>query len=268
MVKVLPTSAERKSVFRDRRALLKLLGSLPLSALLADPVLAGAVARSLQTVTIRTPSGRSVSASYIAPADDGPRAAVVLFHEWWGLNSQIKAVAADLAAKEGYAVIAADLFGGAVATSPDAARALVNAVDEAAALETAAAWLDWAKAGGAQKLGTLGWCFGGGWALNASLVRPVDATVIYYGNLVKPASALKALKGPVLGHFGRRDPHINAAMVDGFEKAMAAAGKALTTYWYDADHAFANPTGAHYDEQDAALAWTRTTDFLRKNLVG
>lgn len=253
-----------------RRQVLKLLGGVPLSALLADPALARAAARSLETVSIRTPSGRMVSASTIAPAATSvqtpARATVLLFHEWWGLNSQIKTAAADLAAKEGYAVIAVDLFKGAVATTPEAARGLLGAVVESEAAETAAAWIDWARNRGAARVATVGWCFGGGWSLTASLLRPVEATVIYYGNVARTAAELAPLKGPVLGHFARRDSYINAPMVEGFEKAMHEAGKTLTLHWYDADHAFANPTGANYAERDAALAWARTTAFLRAQL--
>ncbi|MDA5192554.1 dienelactone hydrolase family protein [Govanella unica] len=251
----------------DRRQVLKLLGGVPLATLLANPALAAAVARNLETVSIRTHSGREVSASYIAPAEGKARAAVIMIHEWWGLNSQIKAVAADLAAKEGYAVIAVDLFNGAVTDNTEAAMAQVRGVKPEEAQETLAAWLAWAKARGAVKRATLGWCFGGGWSLNASLATPVDATVIYYGNVAKTAAELASLKGPVLGHFARRDAHINEAMVTGFESAMKEAGKSLNVYWYDADHAFANPTSASYVERDAALAWERTTEFLRKMLA-
>jgi carboxymethylenebutenolidase len=94
----------------------------------------------------------------------------------------------------------------------------------------------------------------------------VDATVVYYGRVEKPADQLERLKGPVLGHFASRDEFINKPMVDAFDAAMAEAGKPLTVYWYDADHAFANPTGARYDEADAALAWQRTMAFLRETL--
>lgn len=267
-ITTIPAARDLMAGGTDRRAILKTLGSLPLATLLASPVLAQTAARSLETVTIRTAAGRAVSASHIAPASGASGAAVVLFHEWWGLNNQIKAVAADLAAKRGYAVIAVDLFKGGVATTPAAARGLVGAVNETEALDTAAAWIDWARTQGAGRLATLGWCFGGGWSLNASLARPVDATVIYYGNVAKKAAELAPLKGPVLGHFGRRDQHINAAMVDGFEAAMAAAGKQLTVHWYDADHAFANPTGANYAERDAALAWQRTLAFFKATLEG
>jgi carboxymethylenebutenolidase len=95
----------------------------------------------------------------------------------------------------------------------------------------------------------------------------VDATVIYYGDVEKKSKELELLTGPVMGHFGTQDKRINAKMVGGFEKAMKKAGKKdLSVHWYVADHAFANPTGARYDADDAALAWARTLAFFEKNL--
>jgi len=117
-------------------------------------------------------------------------------------------------------------------------------------------------------VGTVGWCFGGGWSLMTGIVEPVDATVVYYGRVDYPEDQLARLKGPVLGHFATRDKWINRAMVDRYEAAMRAAGKTYTSYWYDADHAFANPTGARYDVDDARVAWERTLAFLKANLSG
>ena len=118
------------------------------------------------------------------------------------------------------------------------------------------------------KVGTIGWCFGGGWSLDASIAEPVDATVIYYGRVTRQANELQTLQGPVLGHFATEDKFINAAMVGGFESEMAKAGKSskLEIHWYTANHAFANPTGARYDAEDAAIAWARTTAFFEKEL--
>ena len=92
------------------------------------------------------------------------------------------------------------------------------------------------------------------------------ATIVYYGNVAKSAAQLAPLESPVLGHFASRDQWINRTMVDGFGAAMRQAGKRLDAHWYEADHAFANPTSARYDEADAALAWRRTLDFLAANL--
>ena len=90
--------------------------------------------------------------------------------------------------------------------------------------------------------------------------------MVYYGRVNRSAADLKALKGPVLGHFATRDKWIDGKMVGGFEKAMAEAGKPATSHWYEAEHAFANPTSARYDKEDAQLAWKRTLAFFNKNL--
>jgi carboxymethylenebutenolidase len=249
-----------------RRSVIKGVASIPLAAVLADPRLARAQAATLETVSLTTAGGHTVSAALALPAAT-KAPAVMLIHEWWGLNDQIKSVAREFA-NEGYVALAIDLYGGNVATTPDAARGYMKQLDARTATETVAAWISWlrAHARGNGKVATVGWCFGGGWSLNASIAAPVDATVIYYGNVAKGADDLKPLKGPVLGHFATLDKFINRDMVGGFEAAMAAAGKSLEVHWYEADHAFANPTQSRYDEADARQSWQQTLAFLKKSL--
>jgi len=252
----------------DRRRFLKGLTSLPLATVLANPRLAAAVSAGSQEVEAKLADGRTVKAALATPQGQA-KGSILLVHEWWGLNNQIRSVASEFA-NHGYTALAVDLYHGKVADSRDEARGLMKSVDPLVATETLEIWLRWlrkdARAGG--KLATIGWCFGGGWSLNASLAAPVDATIIYYGRVNKAADELATLKGPVLGHFATQDTWINKEMVSGFEAAMDAAGKSYTNYWYDAQHAFANPTSARYDAGDAALAWQRTTDFLKQQLRG
>ena len=250
----------------SRRAVLKGLAGLPLAAILADPELARAAAELTRPETITTAGGRGVAGALAQP-ERKPAPAVLLVHEWWGLNDQIKTMAAELA-RQGYLALAADLFQGRVATNPDDARRLTQAVVADEAADTLASWLQWLgnHQDSTRKTATVGWCFGGGWALNAAVGTPVDATVVYYGRVNLPAEQLARLKGPVLGHFANRDQFINAEMVSGFEAAMAQAGKQAELHRYDADHAFANPTGANYHREDARLAWTRTLDFLKREI--
>jgi carboxymethylenebutenolidase len=254
----------------QRRKFLQGLASLPLATVLCYPDLASAAANTTSNVTIKLDSGTEVTAAIAMPDDVSEALCVMLIHEWWGLNDQIKSVAADLA-KQGYIALAVDLYSGAeAATTPDGAKALMGKVDKAVATETLVKWVDYLRThkNSNGKVASMGWCFGGGWSLNASIATPVDATVIYYGNVTQPAEQLKNLKGPVLGHFGKLDTFINQEMVDGFEKEMKLAEKAdqLQIHWYEANHAFANPTGARYDEKNAATAWQRTIDFLAANM--
>ena len=251
----------------QRRAFLKGLISLPLAAVLAHPMLAKAAGDRLTEVTVNTASGGTGRGVVAMPANT-PAPTILVIHEWWGLNDQIKAVAAELA-NEGYVALAVDLYGGKVGTTRDEARSLMRAVEPKKATEELVAWVQWLRQHNASsgKVGTVGWCFGGGWSLNTSLATPVDATVIYYGDVKKNAEQLKTLQSPILGQFGTLDKYINKEMVDGFEKALAAAGKTdVSIHWYEADHAFANPTGSRYDAEDAKLAWSRTLAFFKQHL--
>lgn len=252
-----------------RREFLMGLASLPLAAVLADPVLAQSAASRLSPVSIDLAGGDKAQGVLAVPAKL-PAPAVLLIHEWWGLNDQIKAVANELA-EQGYLALAVDLYGGKVAKSPDEARALVTGINPEQATNQLVGLMDMLKNDSrcTGKLATMGWCFGGGWSLNASLAAPVDATIVYYGNVAKNADELASLASPLLGHFGTLDKNINREMVEGFEKAAQEAGKSdqIEIYWYEADHAFANPTGARYDAEDAALAWSRSMKFLSDNLA-
>ncbi len=242
------------------------LAGLPLATILADPRLAQAAAESLHDYTIHTPAGRRVSGALAMPLGM-PAPTVVLIHEWWGLNDQIKAVTAEFG-RQGYLAVAVDLMEGRVAATRDEARALAEAVDPGAATDTLAGWIEWLRVHDAsnRRIGTIGWCFGGGWSLNASIAVPVEATVVYYGRVNRTADDLKRLKGPVLGHFATKDRFIDEAMVSAWQAEMNKAGRPYTTHWYDADHGFANPTSARYDEADAKLVWERTLAFLGRYL--
>ena len=249
-----------------RRELLKGSAALPLAAVLASPGLARAAAASTREVHLTLADGTQVGGALALPEGKG-RAGILLIHEWWGLNDQIRAVAVEFA-KLGFVALAADLYGGKSATSPDEARSLMQAVDGGAATQTLVAWVDWLRGHDASsgKVATIGWCFGGGWSLNASIATPVDATVVYYGNVKKSAADVASLHGPVLGHYATEDQWINKEMVAGFEASMQAASKTATSHWYDAKHGFANPTTARYDEADAKAAWERTIAFLDRAL--
>ncbi|XXX74800.1 dienelactone hydrolase family protein [Sorangium sp. So ce134] len=198
-----------------------------------------------------------------------PIPGLVVIHEWWGLNEHIKHWT-DRLAEDGYAALAVDMYGGKVATTPDDAMAAMKAVDEAKGLEVVRAahrFLSTDARVSAQRTGSIGWCFGGAWSLKLALNEPeLDAAVIYYGRLVTDPAQLKAIKAPVLGVFGNKDKGIPPEVVNEFDKALHDAGVEHQVLRYDADHAFANPSGERYDTKAAADAWEKVRQFLAAKL--
>jgi len=201
-----------------------------------------------------------------------PLPAVIMIHEWWGLNDNIRAMAERLAAA-GYIVLAVDLFGGEAATTPGAARQLMmraveNSDSVTSNLEQAYAFVT--DTAGAPRVASLGWCFGGGWSLNTALLFPqdLDAAVIYYGQVTDNESRLAPLEVPILGLFGSEDTGIKLESVRRFEDALGRLGKEYEIQVYEgAGHAFANPSGNNFNAEYAEDAWNRTLDFLRGHLT-
>ncbi len=217
-----------------------------------------------QMLELKTADGKPFKV-YAVGAKDAKRGILVV-HEYWGLNDHIKSWA-DRFADMGYRAMAVDLYDGKIATDQDTAKKYMGAVDQEAANAKHRATLNALKAPN-RKLATIGWCFGGGQSLRATLQEPdaVDATVIYYGPLVTDPDQLAFIKGPVLGIFAKQDTFITPEKVKAFEQAMKAAGKSLEVHNYDANHAFANPSGAAYNSEAAKQAWDVTKKFLAKNL--
>ncbi|RKG67191.1 dienelactone hydrolase family protein [Corallococcus terminator] len=199
----------------------------------------------------------------------GPLPGIIVIHEWWGLNEHVQHWTDRLAA-EGYAALAVDLYGGKVAANPDEALALVKAVDADQATKTlleAHAFLKGDPRIQAPRTGSIGWCFGGGWSLRTAMAVPeLSAAVLYYGHPVTDAQQLSTIKAQVLGVFGTKDKSIPQETVRAFEKALDEAGVRSRILEYDADHAFANPSGGRYDERSAAAAWAETSAFLARTL--
>jgi carboxymethylenebutenolidase len=205
------------------------------------------------------------STAYVARPKGAPRGGVLLLHEWWGLNDWVKADA-DRFAGQGYLALAVDLFEGTVATSPEQAEKLMSDVDQKAATQVEVAGIDWlAQALPGKKIATVGWSMGGGQALNAALASPskVGGTVIYYGLPVTDVNLLKKLQGPILGIWAKRDGWITAEKVAAFDLALKDAVIKHEFRSYDADHAFANPSGGRYNAAAAQDANDATRRFLK-----
>jgi carboxymethylenebutenolidase len=206
-----------------------------------------------------------VKGFYARPAAAGEYPGVVMIHEWWGLNDNVRAMA-KLLASQGYSVLAVDLFG-TVATTPEQARAQVTSLDKALAIDNMKAASAFLRSRGAPKIASLGWCFGGGQSLQLALADGLDATVIYYGSLVTDESMLSVINKPVLGVFGGKDTSIPVASVNAFDSALDSLGVENEVYIYpDVGHAFANPSGANYAPEETKDAWAKTLAFLDKHL--
>ncbi|MDP3963985.1 MAG: dienelactone hydrolase family protein [bacterium] len=203
---------------------------------------------------------------YTAPQEEGNYPGVVMIHEWWGLNDNIRQMARELA-KEGYAVLAVDLFGTVAATAEEA-RVQTTSLDQAAALENLRAAIRYLKSQGAQKIASLGWCFGGGQSMQLALAgEDLSGTVIYYGNVVTEQERLASIDWPVLGIFGEADQSIPADRVRQFDAALDEAGVVNAVHIYPGvGHAFANPSGANYAPDETQDAWDKTLRFLSENL--
>ena len=249
-------------------ALLLLLSALSLPAMAELPAYNTKIPTSFagKLESFNTPDG-GVFNIYVSGPDNS-KASIVMIHEWWGLNPHIKGLADQLGAL-GYRVYAVDLYDGKLTDDPGAASMYMKMDDPAkslAKLKTAIG-AAFTRHG---RVATIGWCFGGGWSLKASLAEPekVAATVVYYGALAPDPEQLKRLRGPVLGIFGTQDKWINPAMVADFEKGLTTAGIEHKVKSYEADHAFANPSGDRFSMGPAQDAWKITLEFLAGALLG
>ncbi len=241
-----------------------------------EPSPATEVAPARPIVSERLPyaevNNELIYGQFVFPADMvEPLPAVIMIHEWWGLNDNVRAMA-DRLAGEGYIVLAVDLFAGSVADSREAARQqMLKVVENPAEAEEnlRQAYEFVSLTAGAPRVGSMGWCFGGGWSLNAAMLFPeeLDAAVIYYGRVTDDVDRLLPISAPILGLFGAEDKGIPVESVRSFEAALGRLRKNHTIHIYpDADHAFANPTGNAYNAEAAEDAWQKTLDFLDLHL--
>lgn len=199
-----------------------------------------------------------------------PLPAIIVVHDWWGLNDNVRAEASRLAAA-GYMVLAIDLYGGESVTRVESARAKMISVvetpdDVASNLRQA---IDFVRIAGAPQVAMLGWGLGGGLSLDAAILYPehIDAAIIFYGQVSDDEDRLRSIDAPVLGFFGERDRGIKIASVREFEAAMQRLRLDLTLRVYQGiGHGFADPARSGFDTDAAADAWNRTVEFLDSNL--
>jgi carboxymethylenebutenolidase len=243
----------------------------PFSSLLLVLLLATcAFAADGKSVSYKS-SDETVQGTLYTPTGKGPFPAIIVIHEWWGLNDWVKEQASKLA-DQGYEALAIDLYRGKVATTPDEAHEIMRGVPEDRAKRDLGAAFDYlASQPNVKKnrIGAIGWCMGGGYSLDVALEEPtLAADVINYGHLATDPDSLKKINAPILGLFGAQDKGITPDDVHKFESQMKQLGKTIDVKIYDdAGHAFENPNNkTGYRAEDASDAWQRTVAFLAENL--
>jgi len=219
------------------------------------------------TISIDDNNKSSISNSNNFPA-------VIMIHENKGLNDNIKNMA-NLLAKDGYVVLAVDLFNGEVTSNQTRASELSRSIRDnpdvaISNLQGAVKYLTSLPNVNPDRIASLGWCFGGQQSLQLALNshdHPLSATVIYYGRLVTEPETLSKIKWPVLGIFGDRDESIPVTTVEQFEDALTKNGITNEIYIFKGvGHAFANPSGDNYAPNETKNAWQKTLTFLNKYL--
>ncbi len=233
-------------------------------------VVAAALGATEKTVSYAS-GNETVTGVLYTPAGKGPFPALVVIHEWWGLAPWVKEQASRLA-DQGYVTLAVDLYRGKSTTDPNEARQLSGSLPKSRAdqdLLAAVNFLKSQKEVDPQRLGTIGWCMGGGYALNLAIQDPaLKVAVINYGRLNADPEALQKIHAAVLGIFGGQDRGIPPDAVHKFDDQMKSLGKKISVNIYpDAGHAFENPENkTGYRPQDAADAWQKIVAFLQANL--
>ena len=221
----------------------------------------------MKTETLDLNTSRGATTAHVARPDNAAKAAVILIHEWWGINDHIRDIAGRYA-KEGYVSIAPDLYRGEVARDTEEASKLMQALAIADGLETIRETIAEAKrAYSLQKIGITGFCMGGTFALRAACeLSQLAAAAPFYGD-IPGENVLKHLQVPTLFIAGKRDAWINPKKVNQLIEAARKYDLPAEVVTYDADHAFFNDTRPEvYKAEAAADAWRRVLGLFGKHL--
>jgi len=222
--------------------------------------------------TVSYKSGDETVTGYLAlPGSPGRHPAIIVIHEWWGLNDWVKEQAQRFR-DQGYVALAVDLYRGKSAADPAQAHELMRGMPHDRALRDLKAAFDYLASRpdvNKNKIGSVGWCMGGGYSLELAENEPkLAACAVNYGAMPTDPALIQKIQAPLLGNFGAEDRGIPPDAVRAFEKAMKDAGKTIDAKIYDgAGHAFENPNNKAGYRQDSAMdAWARMLGFFGRTL--
>jgi carboxymethylenebutenolidase len=222
-------------------------------------------------VTFESKSGQKVEGELAEPSGTDKVGAVVLVQEWWGVNDHVRALA-DRLAKEGFLVVAPDLYHGKTTKDAGEASKMMTELDTLKAVDEIAGAVKMLKehprANG--KVGVTGFCMGGALTFaSACHVPGLSAAVSFYG--VPPAEKVDYAKAtaPIQAHVAKHDEWVTVAKVEAIKQQIEAAKKTtLELHTYDAQHAFVNDTRPEvYSPDNAKVAWGRMVEFFKKHLA-
>jgi carboxymethylenebutenolidase len=207
----------------------------------------------------------------VLPEGKGKHPGVIVIQEWWGLNDWIRENTARFA-KQGYVALAVDLYRGRATTDSGEAHELMRGLPEDRALADLKAGVSYLAARAdvdAERIGSVGWCMGGGYSLALATAEPrLRAAVINYGRLVTAGPKIEAVRAAVLGNFAGEDRGIPVDDVRAFESQLKAAKKDADIKVFDGKgHGFMNPNNKQgFDATAATDAWSRIDAFFHRTL--
>jgi carboxymethylenebutenolidase len=222
--------------------------------------------QSGKMINFKTPDGKTGNAYYVASKQKTNKVLLV-FHEWWGLNDYIKKEAEEWQKALGdIDVYALDLYDGKLATTPDEAGKLMQGLDKSRGESIVKGLLE--QLGKNKEIATLGWCMGGSWSFNATILAGADskACIMYYGFPETNEEILSNLKTDVLFIQATQDGFITNELVDNFVNSLSKLGKSIAREKYEADHAFANPSNPKHNKEFSSDAFQKSVRFVKDRL--
>lgn len=214
-----------------------------------------------------TANGKEVNAFIAKPEGSSKAPAVIIIHEWWGLNPHIEDIAQRYA-KEGFIAVAADLYNGVTTKDAKEAGNLMSALKPEEGINSLKIVLDALRADPeVTNIGVTGFCMGGTFALLLACHAKVEASAPFYGDVPVDTTVIGKLSCPVLFIGGERDQWITVEKMNRLDTALKQYSKPGEVKIYDADHAFFNDTRPEvYSKSAAADAWTSVIGFFNKHL--